>query len=83
MSVNLPKGDLVEQNSKDGLWYGTREFMTCLKLLVAGTNQPTVLSGTTAQRPTRFVDIGTLYWDTTLAKLLIVSAINPIVWTLV
>lgn len=79
MSLDVPKGSLVEPG-QSGLLYGTTSFMTFLKLVVAGINMPTALSGTTADRPTRYVSVGTQYYDTTLGKPIWVHQISPIVW---
>lgn len=37
-------------------------------------------SGTTAQRPTKFLEIGLPYYDTTLNKPIWLSSISPITW---
>lgn len=44
-------------------------------IVLASTN-----SGTTAQRPDRFVWVGRRYYDETLNKPVYVSSVNPIVW---
>ena len=77
--INLPNGDLVAKRD-DGLFYGTNPFMTFLKNMKDGVNSPVVPSGTTAERPTRYIFVGTLYLDLTLNKLITVTALNPTVW---
>ena len=42
--------------------------------------QPRPLSGTTAQRPTRYVELGLMFLDTTINRTIKVKSINPIVW---
>jgi hypothetical protein len=80
MNLDLPKGDLVKQQ-EDGNFYGTQEFMNFLKLLKDTSNSPRVPYGTTAERPTRYLEIGLLYKDTTLSgKLISVDSLNPTVW---
>lgn len=69
--IDLPKGDLTENDK------GTREFMTFLKLLAQNTM---VQSGTTAQRPTRYLYVGMPYYDTTLGYEINVHTITPLVW---
>ena len=41
---------------------------------------PRPLSGTTAQRPTRYVELGLMFVDTTINKTIKVKSVNPIVW---
>ncbi len=39
-----------------------------------------VESGTTANRPTKFLWIGRRYYDTTLGKPVYVASVGPVVW---
>jgi hypothetical protein len=77
--ITLPTGDVVKLNNNDKLFYGTSSFMTFQKNLMEGVNSPVAPHGTTAQRPTRYIKVGTLFIDDTLDKLIRVSSLNPTV----
>lgn len=38
------------------------------------------MSGTTAQRPTRPLWVGRMYWDATLGRPIWIKSLNPTVW---
>ena len=78
-AIDIPSGALVEPDP-DGKLYGSREFVAFLKIVAARANDPIFTSGTTAQRPTRYVDVGFCWYDKTLGKPIWVNSINPIVW---
>ena len=51
-------------------------FFTNIRMFVVANSQ----SGTTAQRPTKYLSPGDKYMDTTLGYIVHVRSVNPIVW---
>ncbi len=54
-------------------WY---QFFASLRNSIVGRTQ----YGTSAQRPTKNLEIGLTYYDTTLGYLICVHTVSPLVW---
>ena len=74
MDFEVPSGDISENN------FPTRPFLTFLKNLRDCAINPRVQRGTTAQRPTRYIEPGFMFWDITINRLIIVDSVDPIIW---
>lgn len=68
-----PKPDVDQDGNLDRSYAA---FLTALRDGVVLRSQ----HGTTAQRPTKQVEIGLPYYDTTLGKPIWINSVGPIVW---
>ena len=75
MNIDLPKDTLIDNKGM-----GTREFANFLKKLRDCCQSPRPQSGNTANRPTRFLEVGLMYYDTDLGYPVFVHTVSPIVW---
>lgn len=75
MKLDVPSDKLVDENGNL-----TPSWAIFFDRLRDGVQSPRPLSGTTAQRPTRYVELGLIFNDTSINKSIKVKSINPIVW---
>ena len=75
MKIDIPSDTIVD--SSGNLTPSWAAFFDRVKDCC---QQPRPLSGTTAQRPVRYVELGMMFLDTTLNRTIKVRSINPIVW---
>jgi hypothetical protein len=75
MQIDIPSPDqAIENGAFTTQWVN---FITKVKNYISGNSQ----SGTTAQRPTSNLEIGTKYYDTTLGYPVFVHQVKPtVVW---
>lgn len=67
----------VPHDSDAQIGFPEKSFRSTIGALLSALTQ----SGTTAQRPTTFLWLGRPYWDTTLARVVRVTQLDPVVWT--
>ena len=77
MKFDIPSDTIMDEN---GLL--TPSWALFFENIRTSCQSPRPLSGTTAQRPTRYVEVAMDYYDTTVGKTIMVKSVNPIVWVL-
>lgn len=73
--ITPPPNSAVDQNGGTILVSWATFFTNVYNICSALTQ-----SGTTAQRPTKFLWVGRMYYDTTLGFPVWVNSVNPVVW---
>lgn len=68
-----PQADVGQDGNFDPVWTA---FLTKVQQYISRYSQ----TGTTAQRPTKLVNVGQPYFDTTLGRPIWVQSVGPIVW---
>ena len=75
MKIDIPSDTVVDANGNL-----TPSWALFFERIKDCCQQPRPLSGTTAQRPTRYVELAMTFNDTTIGRTIKVKSINPIVW---
>lgn len=76
MAIIGPPPNAALQNPDGRISIGWANFFSTAGQLLAAMSQ----SGTTAQRPTAFLFVGRVFFDTTLGYPVWLRSIGPVVW---